>query len=151
MQIEFRVDGCPELIARLAALGGDVEKAVEQGLSDGAKAVQHSAKKLCPVDTGALRNSIVTQKEAARTVSIGTNMEYAVCVEFGTGQKGDPAVEHTIKEKWVYRDDRGQFHTSHGQRPQPFLTPALRLSENRVQKRFRSAIQKAIRERSTGK
>lgn len=148
MQIEFQVDGCPELLARLAALGGDVDKAVEQGLRDGAKIVQYSAKKLCPVDTGALRNSIIVQKASADSVSVGTNTEYAVYVEFGTGQKGDPSVPHTSKEKWVYRNDKGEFRTSHGQKPQPFLTPALRMSENKVQKTFRNAIKKAIRERS---
>lgn len=41
------------------------------------------AKRLCPVDTGNLRNSIThdTDDEAAY---IGTNVEYAVYVEMGT-------------------------------------------------------------------
>ena len=41
------------------------------------------AKRLCPVDTGRLRNSIThtTDDEAAY---IGTNVEYAVYVEMGT-------------------------------------------------------------------
>lgn len=151
MKIEYQIQGSAELLAKLKALGGDVDKAVEQGLMQGAKAVQAVAKQLCPVDTGQLRNSIATEKEDRMAVSIGTITEYAACVEFGTGSKGDPAVSHTSKEKWVYRDDNGKFHTSRGQKPQPFLTPALRLSENTVRKRFETAIKKAIRERSTGK
>ena len=151
MKIDYQIQGSAELLAKLKALGGDVDKAVEQGLIQGAKAVQAVAKQLCPVDTGQLRNSIATEKEDRMAVSIGTITEYAVYVEFGTGSKGDPAVSHTSKEKWVYRDDNGKFHTSRGQKPQPFLTPALRLSENTVRKRFETAIKKAIRERSTGK
>lgn len=189
MKIEYQIQGSAELLAKLKALGGDVDKAVESGLMQGAKAVQKVAKQLCPVDTGQLRNSIAVttsdnfeyeyarrmnaeellQEKAkgsrkrtkkvkghltggnAKTAVIGTSTEYAACVEFGTGSKGDPAVSHTSKEKWVYRDDNGKFHTSRGQKPQPFLTPALRLSENTVRKRFETAIKKAIRERSTGK
>lgn len=151
MKIEYQIHGSAELLAKLKALGGDVDKAVESGLLNGAKSVQSVAKQLCPVDTGQLRNSIVTEKEDKLTVSIETNAEYAVYVEFGTGLKGDPTVPHTSKEKWVYCDDKGRFFTTSGQKPQPFLTPALRLSENTVKKRFESAIKKAIRERSNGK
>ena len=151
MKIEYQIQGSAELLAKLKALGGDVDKAVEQGLMQGAKAVQAVAKQLCPVDTGQLRNSIATEKEDRMAVSIGTITEYAVYVEFGTGSKGDPSVYHTSKEKWVYRDDKGRFFTTSGQTPQPFLTPALRLSENTVRKRFETAIKKAIRERSAGK
>lgn len=46
-------------------------------------AAEGYAKRLCPVDTGNLRNSIThdTDDEAAY---IGTNVEYAVYVEMGT-------------------------------------------------------------------
>ncbi len=41
------------------------------------------AKRLCPVDTGRLRNS-VTHATDGYSVYIGTNVEYAPCVEEGT-------------------------------------------------------------------
>lgn len=49
--------------------------------------VQNGAKRLCPVDTGRLRSSIVYEVAATgRTITarIGTNVEYAGYVEFGT-------------------------------------------------------------------
>lgn len=42
------------------------------------------AKKLCPVDTGRLRNSITHQQYDENTEVIGTNVEYAPYVELGT-------------------------------------------------------------------
>lgn len=42
------------------------------------------AKKLCPVDTGRLRNSITHQQYDENTEVIGTNVEYAPFVELGT-------------------------------------------------------------------
>ena len=41
------------------------------------------AKKLCPVDTGRLRNSITHQQYDEHTEVIGTNVEYAPYVELG--------------------------------------------------------------------
>ena len=41
------------------------------------------AKKLCPVDTGRLRNSITHQQYDDYTEVIGTNVEYAPYVELG--------------------------------------------------------------------
>lgn len=59
------------------------------------------AKKLCPVDTGRLRNSITHQQYDESTEVIGTNVEYAPFVELG-------------------------HHTSGGNKvaAQPFLRPA---------------------------
>ena len=42
------------------------------------------AKRLCPVDTGRLRNSITHQQYDDHTEVIGTNVEYAPYVELGT-------------------------------------------------------------------
>lgn len=45
------------------------------------------AKKECPVDTGRLRNSITNVvQQSEKAVYIGTNVEYAECVENGTSK-----------------------------------------------------------------
>ncbi len=80
------------------------------------------AKKLCPVDTGNLRNSIshgVDSEEPA--AYIGTNSEYAAYVELGTGQyypggRQDP---------WAYQDHKGNWHRTSGNKAQPYLKPAV--------------------------
>lgn len=50
------------------------------------------AKRLCPVDTGRLRNSITHVIDAGeQAVYVGTNVEYAPYVELGTSrQKAQP-------------------------------------------------------------
>lgn len=61
------------------------------------------AKALCPVDTGNLRNSISHQTVGNNEVHIGTNVEYAPYVEFGTVRMSAkpylrPAVSTHIEE-----------------------------------------------------
>lgn len=69
-----------------------LERAIENGLEAIGMTAETYAKKECPVDTGRLRNSIahaVAKSEDA--VYIGTNVEYAPYVEFGTSrQKAQP-------------------------------------------------------------
>lgn len=80
------------------------------------------AKDLCPVDTGNLRSSITyTVDEEKATAYIGTANEYAPYVELGTGKYypgGRP-------DPWVYQDDKGNWHLTHGQKAQPYLKPAV--------------------------
>lgn len=62
-----------------------VDKALEKM---GGKAETY-AKKLCPVDTGNLRNSITHQRSTSEvnTELVGTNVEYAPYVELGHNQE----------------------------------------------------------------
>lgn len=49
------------------------------------------AKRMCPVDTGRLRNSVTHAMEGSEAVVIGTNVEYGPYVELGTArQKAQP-------------------------------------------------------------
>lgn len=56
------------------------------------------AKRLCPVDTGRLRNSITHQVYVNdKAVHVGTNVEYAPYVELGTKrQKAQPYLRPAI-------------------------------------------------------
>lgn len=56
------------------------------------------AKRLCPVDTGRLRNSI-SHTHDENSAYIGTNVEYAPYVEFGTRrQKAQPYLKPAVTE-----------------------------------------------------
>lgn len=81
------------------------------------------AKRLCPVDTGNLRNSIShTVDEDEPAVYIGSNVEYAAYVELGTGKYTDGG----RPTPWVYQDDNGNWHWTAGNPAQPFLAPAVK-------------------------
>ena len=82
------------------------------------------AKRLCPVDTGSLRNSIShTVDEAEPAAYIGTNTEHAPYVELGTGIYYEDGGRPT---PWVYQDDNGNWHWTRGNPAQPFLAPAVK-------------------------
>ncbi len=118
-----------QLISKLKAVRDESDAVIERGLLKAGEKTRSRAVLLCPVQTGELRNSIKVQKVAPLTVSVGTNKEYAPYVEYGTGTAGDPEVPHTSKESWRWQDEQGNWHTSHGQPPQPFLRPAVREQE----------------------
>ena len=80
------------------------------------------AKRLCPVDTGNLRNSIThTVDEEEPAAYIGSNAEYAAYVELGTGKY----ISGGRPTPWVYQDEKGNWHRTHGQKAQPYLKPAV--------------------------
>ena len=81
-------------------------------------------------ETGALQNSIISTVETTNDAVIGyvsTNLEYAPYVEYGTGLFAESG--NGRQTPWKYQDDEGNWHTTKGQHPQPFMRPAL--SENK--------------------
>ena len=63
-----------------------MESACQQALEKCGLVGEGYAKKLCPVDTGNLRNSITHMvNDSEKAAYVGTNSEYGVYVECGTG------------------------------------------------------------------
>lgn len=102
----------------LAALQEAAERALEKcGLVE-----EGYAKRLAPVDTGNLRNSITHKVDPEEpAVYIGTNSEYGAYVELGTG-KYYPGGRPT---PWKYQDANGNWHWTAGNKAQPYLKPAV--------------------------
>lgn len=93
MEMEFIIDAS----ALEDAIQGDVEEYLERAVSAlgaAAKVVQAEAKRRAPADTGHLRGSIKTRviRDGSDIVAqVGTNVEYAIHVEYGhrvTGKGG---------------------------------------------------------------
>ena len=69
------------------AVKRELERAVIRGLIKAAMLVESQAVLLVPVNTGGLRNSIGYKVNESELVAyIGTNCEYAIYVEYGTGE-----------------------------------------------------------------
>ena len=99
-----------------------LQSAAALGLEICGLAAEGYAKKLAPVDTGNLRNSIGHKVDSdGQTVYIGTNAEYAAYVELGTGRYA----ESGRPTPWVYKDDKGNYHWTAGNPAKPFLKPAV--------------------------
>lgn len=75
------------------------------------------------VDTGRLRNSIAhTVEEDEKAVYIGSNLEYAVYNEVGTGIYTEGGGGR--KTPWMYQDDKGVWHKTVGMKPIHMLKKA---------------------------
>ena len=103
---------------------------VRNALGRACAVVERSAKQKAPKDTGALRRSITSKVEVEGNELVGTvytPLEYAPYVEYGTGLFAEEGGSKDVP--WCYQDDKGDWHTTSGQKPQPFMRPAL--NENR--------------------
>lgn len=105
----------------------ELEAACQRALEKCGLVAEGYAKKLVnspgKFGTGALRNSIThtVTDNGERAAYVGTNSEYGVYVECGTGVYY-PGGRQT---PWVYQDAKGDWHLTHGQRAKPFIKPAV--------------------------
>ena len=101
---------------------------IKEALGKACAIVERSAKEKAPKGTGELRRSITSEVRDTEGV-VYTPLEYAPYVEFGTGLFAEEGGRKDVP--WHYQDDEGNWHTTSGQHPQPFMRPAL--NENREQ------------------
>jgi HK97 gp10 family phage protein len=115
---------------------------IKKPLTEAGLLVEREAKKNCPVNTGNLRDSIKSTVDGD-TATIGTNVEYGIYTEMGTGLyavNGDGRQD----VPWAYKDEEGNFHFTNGIHPQPYLLPALDDNRDAIKNIFDKAIKEAI-------
>ena len=122
MNVEF--EGAEKLMARLDKMTD--EAALRKSLETAALLVERSAKQKAPKDTGALRRSITSKVEGLEGI-IYTPLEYAPYIEYGTGLFAEGNGRKDVP--WNYQDDKGNWHSTSGLKPHPFMRPSL--DENR--------------------
>ena len=126
MAIEF--EGLNEVLDSIESIG-DL-RGLESAMQKACAIVERAAKQKAPKDTGALRRSIASKVEHENDNIVGivfTPLEHAPYIEFGTGLFAEDGGRMNVP--WNYQDDEGNWHSTSGQKPQPFLRPAL--DENR--------------------
>jgi HK97 gp10 family phage protein len=124
LKIDLKLKGAPQLKAAFERLGASVQrKVLRKALDASSKIAVQAARENVPVDTGALKSSIISK------VSIGSKksqskiiapVKYAHFVELGVPKRG---VE-----------------------PQPFLRPAIYDNREAARGQFISGLEDAIRE-----
>lgn len=76
----------------------ELQRRIPVALEECGLAAEGYAKRLCPVDTGLLRNSIA-HAVAGDSAYIGTNVEYAPYVELGTSRtRAQPFIKPSITD-----------------------------------------------------
>lgn len=130
---EVHVRGLSDLQKMLDTLPGKIERNImRSALRAGAKVIQSRAIRNVPVRSGELRRSLKISTRARRgqvTASVGTKLFYARFVEFGTRA-------HVIAAKakgWLSFGGVFAKSVDHpGNRPRPFLRPAMDASASAV-------------------
>lgn len=113
------------------AVKRELERAAIRGLIKVSLLVEGQAVLLAPVDKGGLRDSIGYKVDESELVAyIGTNCEYAIYVEFGTGEFAENG--NGRKGGWVYKTPNGEVHFTYGMAPRPYLRPAFRQNQKAI-------------------
>lgn len=133
---EFTLTDNSEKVLR--ALEVQVEVALE---ACGHQAVSHAKQNITQasrVDTGALRNSVSHQVQGD-TCYVGTNTEYAIYNEVGTGIYAEGGGGR--QTPWAYKDEKGHWHRTIGMKPIHFLKNAI--SDHR--KEYKAIIEQQLK------
>ena len=70
--------------------------------------------------------------------TVGSGLEFAVYVHEGTGKEAPLGRKHDLP--WSYQDEMGQWHTTSGMKPNPFLEKAFDENRSRAKQIVREAI-----------
>lgn len=122
MSIKF--EGLDEVLDSLDSLA-DTSK-LEAALERSCMLVERTAKQKAPKGNGELRRSITSKVDTDGDNVEGvvyTPLEYAPYVEYGTGLFAEEGGRLDVP--WNYRDDEGNWHSTSGMKPQPYMRPAL--------------------------
>ena len=121
----IQMDGLEGLAKQIEDMA-DVKKA-EKALQKACSIVEKAAKQNAPKGSGELRRSITSKIEQEGDNLQGvvyTPLEYAPYVEYGTGLFAEGG-NGRQDVPWHYKDDKGEWHTTSGMKPQPYMRPAL--------------------------
>lgn len=130
------LDGVLEAIEELSDTTG-----LEIALGKACAVIERSAKEKAPKGTGELRRSITSKVEKTPNGIQGvvfTPLEYAPYIEYGTGLFAENGGRKDVP--WHYQDDQGEWHTTSGQHPQPFMRPALNENRERITQIIKEAL-----------
>ena len=110
-----------EQLARAAEIiGGMAESYAKKNISK----VVYATPAGWYVRTGNLRNSIThTTENNGHTGVIGSAVTYAPYIELGTGKYAEGGGGRPTP--WRYQDSKGNWHTTSGMKPRPYLRPAI--------------------------
>lgn len=120
MSAEIRFEGLDGILDKLKKISSDAN--IDAALGTACALVERSAKQKAPKDNGELRRSITSKVEDHKGI-VFTPLEYAPYVEYGTGLFAESGGRMDVP--WHYQDDEGNWHSTSGQKPQPYMRPAL--------------------------
>ena len=137
MADDVRLEGMDDVMKMLDSVTNTVN--IQQALMKCCALVEREAKQNAPKDNGELRRSISSRVEGQEGI-VFTPLEYAPYVEFGTGLFAEEGGR--TDTPWHYKDDEGNWHSTSGQKPHPFLRPALENNRAKIKKILKGGLTK---------
>lgn len=141
--MDIRVsDNIDELLHNIDKLPSALADALSGAMEVATELVEADAVDRCPVGSTELRTSIqhevVTSERDVRGY-VGAMAPHAPYVHEGTGLYADDG-NGRKDVPWVYCDEQGNFHTTSGQKPNPFLQDAVDANKNKILQCFEGVL-----------
>ena len=124
-RVKVKIEGAEKIVKALNNMDTGAEKILAKAAKAGGDIAVNEAKRKCPVDTGALKNSIkmqlnkVTEKRAVVKIDYDKKLKYGVFVELG----------------------------AKGRAPNPFMRNAVDKNKGSINNAIVSEVKKAIKNR----
>ena len=131
------IKGLKKLLKKLNLPPQDIDKIVQANGSEMAQ----TARRLAPIDTGKLRQSIRKRKVEQFAAEVTAGAPYAPYMEFGTG--GLVEVPPELAEVAIKFKGRGIKRVDI--RPRPFMFPALVLQRGQIVEDFKRYFKKRFK------
>jgi hypothetical protein len=137
--------GCDasEVLNNLGNFIADLPTKLAEKMEQATLYIEAESKKDAPVgDTGMLRASIghyVEVNGAKAEGFVGSGLAYSPFVHNGSGEFAIDG--NGRKGGWCYKDLKGQWHFTMGQKPQPFIQDNIDENVNKLKDFFRGLIE----------
>ena len=141
MQAETTVD-IAELLANIDKLPEAIAQALAQGMEVATELVEADAVDRCPKRSTELSTSIqheVIVSDSAVRGFVGSMSPHAIYVHEGTGLYAKDG-NGRKDVPWVYCDEFGNFHSTSGQKPNPFLQDAIDANKDKILQCFKGVL-----------
>jgi HK97 gp10 family phage protein len=130
-----KFEGLNEVLQSIDGLADTSD--LSAALGKAAALVERAAKQKAPKGNGELRRSITSKVEDNVGV-VYTPLEYAPYVEYGTGLFAESGGRMDVP--WNYQDDEGNWHSTSGMHPQPYMRPALNENREKIIRIIKEAL-----------
>lgn len=140
MDFDIKFEGLDKIIEKIEDF--DDVHAMTSAMQDACNIVVDAAIDKAPRKTGALRRNIKSKVELTGNAIEGivySPLEYAPYQEYGTGLFAENG--NGRKTGWAYEDEKtGETIFTRGNRPHPFLRPAVNENKDKIIKTIKGAL-----------
>lgn len=118
---------------------GAIDDRINATLEECAGLLESQVKQNTVVDTGDTKNSFQHKVvDSEHTAYVGSDYENAIWEEFGTGEYA--ANGNGRKGGWVYVDEKGNGHFTHGKKPRRAFQKAYNSTKNKIKERLQNSL-----------